>query len=249
MKFINYKDSELFIDEKPISDPLNNVLTTPTNQPELGIDFFNDFTPLARLITDTFLVWIASEGKNTAGVETFDDFIALAKGNGLVMGGTGSMSEDELLLGMMRGQFGFDAKYVPYSGGGAVAKGLVGGESDFTLNNPSEQMGFYQSGDSKALVMMTPERNPAFPEVPSSYELGYPDLEYYMMRAFMAPAGIDAEVKEYYTGLLHTVYSDDEFQSFNIDDGKLMSWLEGYGLKDFLAIEYEKHAEIIKNFQ
>ena len=27
------------------------------------------------------------------------------------------------------------------------------------------------------------------------------------------------------------------------------SWLEGYGLKDFLAIEYEKHAEIIKNFQ
>ena len=122
------------------------------------------------------------------------------------MGGTGSMSEDELLLGMMRGQFGFDAKYVPYSGGGAVAKGLVGGESDFTLNNPSEQMGFYQSGDSKALVMMTPDRNTAFPEVPSSYELGYPDLEYYMMRAFMAPAGIDAEVRDYYTGLLHTVY-------------------------------------------
>jgi hypothetical protein len=47
---------------------------------------------------------------------------------------------------------------------------------------------------------------------------------------------------------LHTVYSDDEFQTFNIDDGKLMSWLEGFGLKDFLAVEYEKHAEIIKNF-
>ena len=143
-------------DEHTLIITLNNVLTTPVNQPELGIDFFNDFTPLARLITDTFLVWIATEGKNTQGVETFDDFIALAKGNGLVMGGTGSMSEDELLLGMMRGQFGFDAKYVPYDGGGAVAKGLVGGESDFTLNNPSEQMGFYQSGDSKALVMMTP---------------------------------------------------------------------------------------------
>jgi hypothetical protein len=56
-------------------------------------------------------------------------------------------------------------------------------------------------------------------------------------------------VRDYYTGLLHTVYVDDEFQSFNIDDGKLMSWLEGYGLKDFLAVEYEKHAEIIKNFQ
>jgi tripartite-type tricarboxylate transporter receptor subunit TctC len=109
-------------------------------------------------------------------------------------------------------------------------------------------MGFYQSGDSKALVMMTPERNSAFPDVPSSYELGYPELEYYMMRAFMAPAGIDAEVEKYYTGLLHTVYWDDEFQTFNIDDGKLMSWLEGYGLKDFLKVEYEKHGEIIKNF-
>jgi tripartite-type tricarboxylate transporter receptor subunit TctC len=69
------------------------------------------------------------------------------------------------------------------------------------------------------------------------------------MRAFMAPAGIDAEVRDYYTGLLHTVYHDSEFQSFNIDDGKLMSWLEGYGLKDFLAIEYDKHAVIIENFQ
>ena len=68
------------------------------------------------------------------------------------------------------------------------------------------------------------------------------------MRAFMAPAGVDAEVRDYYTGLLHTVYWDSEFQTFNIDDGKLMSWLEGYGLKDFLAVEYEKHAEIIKNF-
>ena len=58
------------------------------------------------------------------------------------MGGTGSMSEDELLLGMMRGQFGFDAKYVPYSGGGAVAKGLVGGESDFTLKQPFRANGF-----------------------------------------------------------------------------------------------------------
>ena len=60
-------------DEHTLMITLNNVLTTPTNQPELGIDFFNDFTPLARLITDTFLVWIATEGKNTAGVETFDD--------------------------------------------------------------------------------------------------------------------------------------------------------------------------------
>ena len=29
----------------------------------------------------------------------------------------------------------------------------------------------------------------------------------------------------------YTVYHDDEFQTFNIDDGKLMSWLEGFGLK------------------
>ena len=67
-------------DEHTLIITLNNVLTTPVNQPELGIDFFNDFTPLARLITDTFLVWIATEGKNTQGVETFDDFIALARG-------------------------------------------------------------------------------------------------------------------------------------------------------------------------
>ena len=235
-------------DQHTIMITLNSFFTTPQNQTELGINILDDYTPLARLLTDTFMVWIKKDGAKTSGITTLDQFLDRAKQGDLVMGGTGKMSEDELLLGMMRGMFGFDAKYVPYSGGGAVAKGLIGGESDFTLNNPSEQMGFYQSGDSKALVMMTPKRNPAFPEVPSSYELGYPDLEYYMMRAFVAPADIGAEAQKYYTGVLHDVYMNADFQKFNIDDGKLLSWIEGYGLTDFFAVEYDKHSEIVAAF-
>ena len=109
-------------------------------------------------------------------------------------------------------------------------------------------MGFYQSGDSKALTIMTPERNPAFPEVPTTAEVGAGDLVYYMMRAFVAPAGISPDVQAYYTDLLHQVYMNDEFQTFNIDDGKLLSWLEGLGLQDFFAVEYAKHADIVAQF-
>ena len=46
----------------------------------------------------------------------------------------------------------------------------------------------------------------------------------------------------------HDVYMNNEFQKFNIDDGKLLSWIEGYGLSDFFAVEYDKHSEIVAAF-
>jgi hypothetical protein len=39
-----------------------------------------------------------------------------------------------------------------------------------------------------------------------------------------------------------------DFQKFNIDDGKLLSWIEGYGLSDFFQVEYDKHSEIVAAF-
>ncbi|GIT70258.1 MAG: hypothetical protein Ct9H300mP28_00720 [Pseudomonadota bacterium] len=38
-------------------------------------------------------------------------------------------------------------KYVPYKGGGKVAKQLAGKHANSTVNNPSEQMGFYKGWD------------------------------------------------------------------------------------------------------
>ena len=61
------------------------------------------------------------------------------------VGGTGSGQEDSVLTAMMEAEFGYKVTYIPFPGGGTVAKNLVGKQIDSTVNNPSEQMAFLQS--------------------------------------------------------------------------------------------------------
>ena len=58
-----------------------------------------------------------------------------------VMGGTGAGQEDSIVIAYMSGAYGLDIKYIPYDGGGAVAKDLAGKQIMATVNNPAEAKG------------------------------------------------------------------------------------------------------------
>ena len=74
------------------------------------------------------------------------------------MGGTGKNSEDNIITDFLNNEFGLSIKYIPYKGGGAVAKDLAGQQINSSVNNPSEALGFYESGDVIPLVAFTDER-------------------------------------------------------------------------------------------
>lgn len=69
------------------------------------------------------------------------------------------------------------AKKIPYKGAMETTSALLGGYVDFTCNALAPYMGGLQSGDIKALVVSTPERVSALPDVPTVSELGLKDLE------------------------------------------------------------------------
>ena len=116
------------------------------------------------------------------------------------MGGTGTGQEDSLVTAMLEKEFDLKMTYVPFKGGGDVAKNLVGGHIDSTVNNPSEQMGFYQAGKVRPIAAFTPERIEIFADMPTMTELGHP-LVYWMQRSFVAPKDMPAEAVAYYTGM------------------------------------------------
>ncbi|MDH3380861.1 MAG: tripartite tricarboxylate transporter substrate binding protein, partial [Gammaproteobacteria bacterium] len=144
---------------------LNSFYTTPLLNPDLGVDV-STFTPIGRMALDTFVLWVNSE----SDIQSLDDYVQTvkAKGKDWKMGGTGQGQEDTLVTGMLQNKFGFEVTYVPFPGGGTVAKNLIGKHIDSTVNNPSEQMGFFEAGKSRPLMALTPERLPQFPDVPTS---------------------------------------------------------------------------------
>ena len=223
---------------------LNSFYTTPIIQEDLGVDV-TQFTPIGLMAMDTFLLWVNND---MADINDLDSYVSAVKGKGLdwKVGGTGSGQEDSVLTAMMEAAFDYEVTYIPFPGGGTVAKNLVGNQIDSTVNNPSEQMEFYRAGNTKPLVQFTGERMAAFPDVPTAKELGV-DIEYYMQRSVNGPPGMDPEAVEWYTNLFGELFASQEWQDFCTSDGLTCdNFLNGGELGEFHAMNVVSHKALIE---
>ncbi len=187
---------------------LNSFFTTPLRQENLGIDIQN-YTPIAMMGVDPFVLWVNKD----SGITTFEDWLTKVKEGGYVMGGTGKGQEDSLVIQFLEDAYGLDIKYIPYDGGGAVAKDLAGKQIMASVNNPSEARGFYASGDVVPLVAFSDERLPNLPDVPTIKEKGQ-DFSYYNQRAVVGAPGMSDEAADYYRGVFQQIYDLQEWQDY-----------------------------------
>jgi tripartite-type tricarboxylate transporter receptor subunit TctC len=230
-------------DDHTLLVTLNSFYTTPIIQEDLGVDV-TQFTPIGRMALDTFLLWVNSD----SGITDLDSYVAAVSAtNGTWrVGGTGSGQEDSILTAMMEAEFGYQVTYIPFPGGGTVAKNLVGKHIESTVNNPAEQNEFYRAGDTMPLVQFTPERMAAYPDIPTARELGH-DIVYFMQRSINGPPGMSAEATEWYINLFTTVFNSEEWQTFCIEDGlDCTEWVAGDDLAAFHAEQLTRHEALIE---
>ena len=234
-------------DPHVIMATLNSYYTTPLRNPGLGVDIA-EFTPITRLAEDTFQLWVHTD----TGITTVDEFVAAVKAAGpenWKMGGTGKGQEDSLVTAMLEKKFDIKVTYVPYKGGGTVAKELIGKHINSTVNNPSEQAGFWEAGKSRPLASFTPKGKLTgrFGDIPTFEELGYgTDMVYYMQRSVIAPAGIDKDVQAFYVGVFEKVYKSEEWQGYLDKKGLIPGWLTGTALTEYFIAEREAHRQMLK---
>jgi putative tricarboxylic transport membrane protein len=229
-------------DNHTIMFTLNSFYTTPLRQPALNVDI-TEFTPIARMAEDTFLLWVNADRND---IKTIDDFVAAAKADGSdwIMAGTGRASEDNLLTDFLNTTYGLNMKYVPYKGGGKVATELAGNNADSTVNNPSEQLGFYQAGKTKPIAAFTPERLPLFKNTPTFRELGH-DFVYFMQRTVVGAPGMSAEAQAYYVKLFTKVFNSAEWQKYRKDKSLQGKLLTGAELMDYWKRERDVHKTML----
>ncbi len=229
-------------DNHTIMFTLNSFYTTPLRQPGLGVDI-STFAPIGRMAEDTFLLWVHAD----TSIKTVGDFVkaAKAKGNDWVMAGTGKNSEDNLLTDFLNKAYGLNMQYVPYKGGGKVAKQLAGKNADSTVNNPSEQLGFYQAGKTRAIAAFTPTRLALFPDAPTFKELGK-DFVYFMQRTVVGAPGMSKEAQAYYRNLFAQVYASEEWQGYMTKKSLQGGFLTGETLMNYWLREKAVHKVMLQ---
>lgn len=236
LRYLLDKDGENHV----IMATLNSYYTTPLRT-DIGVDI-EEFTPIARMALDTFVLWVNAD----SDIQTLDDYVAAvqAAGGAWKMGGTGTGQEDSLVTAMLETEFGIDMTYVPFDGGGDVARNLVGGHIDSSVNNPSEAMGFFKAGNLRPIAAFTPERIEVFPDTPTMSELGH-ELVYSMQRSFVAPANMDPGAVAYYTEMFRKLSESEEWQTYTQEQALVADFLSGDELQAYFLEERAKHAELL----
>ena len=146
-----------------------------------------DFTPVA-LIAVTPIALITRKDLPTKDLK---EFVTYAKANQAKMqyGSAGAGSATHLGCVVLNYVIGVDITHVPYRGTGPAMQDLLGGRIDYLceiINTAKPQI---DSGNVKALAIMTKERSPALPNLPTGLEQGVQNLEAYTWSAIYLPKG------------------------------------------------------------
>ncbi len=239
--------AEALIALKGASDPdhtilvtLNSFFATPLRQKALDIDI-QTFTPVAMMGVDPFVLWVHKD----SGITTFEQWLETVKAaNGeYVMGGTGKGQEDSTVIAWMEGAYDLKIKYIPYDGGGAVAKDLAGQQIMASVNNPAEAKGFFESGDVVPLIAFSDERMEAYPDVRTVKELGN-DFSYYNQRAVVGAPGMSDEAAAYYQELFKTIYDTAEWQEYMASESLSPLWLSAEEQTAYWATQVQNHKDL-----
>jgi len=151
-----------------------------------------DFTPIA-LIAEVPIVLIT---RKDLPVNNLQQFISYAKANQTKMqyGSAGAGSATHLGCVLLNYLIGVDITHIPYRGTGPAMQDLQGGRIDYLGEIVSTAKPQIDGGTVKAIAIMTKERSPALPNVPTGLEQGTPNLEAYTWNALFLPKDAPAEV-------------------------------------------------------
>lgn len=220
---------------------LNSFFTTPIRQPDLNIDV-TTFTPIAMMGVDPFALWVHKD----SGITSFEQWVDTVKSmNGeYVTGGTGTGQEDSIVFAYVSQALGLDYKYIPYGGGGEVAKELAGKQIMATVNNPSEAKGFFESGDLVPLLVFTDEPMDVYAGVPTIKEKGH-DFSYYNQRAIVGPPGMSAEAQEFYVNVFTEVFNSEEWQNYMKSQSMDALWLSVDEQRAYWNQQIDIHAKLL----
>lgn len=220
---------------------LNSFYTTPLRQEGLGIDI-QSFTPITMMGVDPFVLWVHKD----SGITSFEQFVEEVKAQDgeFVMGGTGKGQEDSIVIAFMAGAYGLKIKYIPYDGGGSVAKDLAGQQIMATVNNPAEAKGFYEAGQFVPLLTFSDERMDAYPDVPTMKEKGH-DFSYYNQRAIVGPPGMSEEAATYYRDLFGRVYDSEEWQAYLESESLSPMPMNPEETREYWSTQIENHRELL----
>ncbi len=153
----------------------------------LGYDPIKDFEPISNLV-NVAIVFVVHPSVTAS---TLKDFIAYSQASGgkVNFGSPGAGTSGHLTGELFNLVTKARMTHIPYKGAGFAVTANIAGEVHSSFLATSTAQPHVKAGRLKPLVVVRKTRFSGTPDVPSSVEAGYPDLDSNAWFGLFAPAG------------------------------------------------------------
>ncbi len=202
-----------------------------------------DFLPVSRLVNQPMVLIVKDKQK----YPTVAALIAAAKAApGRITYASSGDGSPQHLGGLM-----FEARtqttllHVPYRGGALAINDTIAGTVDAMFAVMPEAVAHVQSGKLHALGVMSPQRSPVFPQVPTMAESGIADLNLSAWMALLAPAKTPRAVIDQLNRAVQTAF-DSELKAKLAESGIEVATSTPEDVQRLITRDIKVHAELVK---
>ena len=148
-------------------------------------DPIRDFKSVALLVVSPHIIAVHP----SVPVNSLKELVDYAKANPgkLNYSSPGTGSVPHVGMELFKQSAVVDIVHVPYRGAGPGVKDTAAGVVQMTVATPPSLKAFIDGGMLKPLAIAASQRNPAFPNVPTTAEAGFPGFELEAWVAFFVP--------------------------------------------------------------
>jgi tripartite-type tricarboxylate transporter receptor subunit TctC len=167
-----------------------------------------DIEPLGVVVQQISAFLVAEGGR----FKTWADVEKAAKAERMRVAITGFGSDDDLTVNFLA-QKGLRFLSVPMAKPGERYTAVVGGHAEVLYEQIGDVRSFVDSKQLKPVIFFAEKRDAAFPDVPTSIELGY-EVTLPQFRAIVVRSGTDAKIVKKLADALADAVRDPEYVAF-----------------------------------
>jgi tripartite-type tricarboxylate transporter receptor subunit TctC len=209
-----------------------------------GFKLFENLVPVTVIGTVPFML-VVHPSLPVTSVAQFVDY-AKKNPNKLSLGSGGNGTIPHLGGELFKQRAGIQFAHVPYKGGILAMNDLVGGQIEFTIDGGSHVVTQVDAGKIRLLAVTSAQRLPAYPNVPTLAESGFPGYEASAWQMLLIPAGTPKPIVEKIQQEVAKALNAPDVSERLVKLGIVPSGMPPAQAEAFLRNEMNKWGEVVR---
>jgi tripartite-type tricarboxylate transporter receptor subunit TctC len=221
----------------------SSLVINPTME-RVPYDVARDLTPITLVTTVPEMLVVASN----VPAKTMDELVALAKAQpgklNFASAGVGGLPH--LAGELLKLTANIDIVHIPYRGAAPAINDLLGQQVQMAFLDLPVILPHIKAGSLRPIALGAPERAPTAPDVPTTAEVGMPDLLIQNWYGMIAPGGTPENIVNLLNAVTNQAMDDPQVKQKLADQGLTVAGDRPKHFRDYIAAEAQKWARVIK---